>query len=67
MDDMILKAPSHEDVEKLAAELGFSLRAEERDTFYDMLSGNLELMKLFDAEIADIEQPEHEHEPRQHD
>jgi len=57
MDDMGLKAPSHEDVEKLASELGFSLRAEERDTFRDMLSGNLELMKLFDAEVADIEQP----------
>lgn len=57
MNDMSLKALSHEDLEKLAAELGFSLRTEERDTFHGMLSGNLELMRLFDDEVADMEQP----------
>jgi amidase len=57
MNDMSLKAPSHEDFEKLASELGFSLRAEDRDTFRDMMSGSLELMRLFDDKSADSLEP----------
>ena len=57
MNDMSLKAPSHDDFEKLASELGFSLRAEDRDTFRDMMSGNLELMRLFDDKSADSLEP----------
>ncbi|MGY3454012.1 amidase [Bradyrhizobium sp. USDA 4353] len=57
MTDMSLKAPNHEEFELLASDLGFSLRAAERDTFHSMLSGNLEPMKLFDDGATDTVQP----------
>jgi amidase len=57
MDDMNLRPPSHEDVQQLATELGFSLRTEERDVFHEMLSTNLKLFDIFDDEAAGLQEP----------
>ncbi|OPY94094.1 amidase [Bradyrhizobium sacchari] len=46
--------PTYEEFDQLASELGLSLRADERETFYGMLSSNLEVLNLFDDEPAEI-------------